>query len=350
MILEAEITPGMAVAEAVELARVVEQAGFDRLGVSDVALQPDVFVVMAACAASTERVLIGPMVTNPYTRHPAQLAAAMATIHELSSGRAFLGIGTGAGLEPLGITYPRPALTLREALVVIRSLFAGERVSFCGETVTVEGAALLRPPATPIPVSVGTRSRQVMGVAGELADIALVGARYLSPTLAATYRSWLAEGAARAGRDPSTIEVAPRMTLCVSHDGALAKRSVKRYVAHYLGLVRPDDLHVDDERLERIAGALQHARGWYFDHDRYDPPELDELVTDEMVERFAIAGTPDECIAHVERLAAMGFTSVSMNLAAVRRPGATSPAEGLRETVEAFAEVLPACRAALRRP
>jgi 5,10-methylenetetrahydromethanopterin reductase len=338
VLVEAEITPGLPTRQAVTLARLVEEAGFGRLGISDVALQQDCFVVLAACAEATHRVQLGPMVTNPYSRHPAMLAAAIASVHELADGRAFLGLGVGAGLEPLGIATSRPARTLREALIAVRALLSGESVDFAGDVFRLHGAALLCPPATPIPIAIGTRSSAVMRLAGELADTALVGARYLSPAVAAQYRSWLAEGASMAGRDATDVEIAPRMTLCVSADGALARRSVKRYVAHYLTLVRPDDLHVDAERLRAIEAALSGATGWYFDHDRFDPPELDELVTDEMVERYAIAGTPAECLPHVERLAAMGFTSVSMNLAAVRRETLFA---GLEETITGFAEVLP---------
>jgi 5,10-methylenetetrahydromethanopterin reductase len=342
VLVEAEITPGLPVGQAVTLARLVEEAGFDRLGVSDVALQQDCFVVLAACAQATRRVRLGPMVTNPYSRHPAMLAAAIASVHELAGGRAFLGLGVGAGLEPLNIPTSRPARTLREALIAVRGLFTGESVDFAGDVFRLDGAALLCPPATPVPIAVGTRSPAVMRLAGELADTALVGARYLSAAVAAQYRSWLAEGAAKAGRDVNEVEIAPRMTLCVSADGALARRSVKRYVAHYLALIRPDDLQVDVERLRAIETALTRATGWYFDHDRFDPPELDELVTDEMVDRYAIAGTPEECLPHVERLAALGFTSVSMNLAAVRRETLFA---GLEETITGFADVLPRVKA-----
>jgi 5,10-methylenetetrahydromethanopterin reductase len=344
VILEAEITPGMPVHDAIALARLVEDVGFDRLGISDVALQQDCFAVLAGCALATRRVALGPMVTNPYSRHPAVTAAAIASVQELSAGRAFLGIGVGAGLEPLGIDYPRPARTLRASVVAIRALLAGERVTQDGTVFRLEGARLLCPPSSTVPISIGTRSPAVMRLAGELAEIALVGARYLSPALADQYRAWLAEGANRVGRDAGSIEVAPRMTLCVSRDGALARRSVKRYVAHYLVLIRPAEVALANERLTAIEQALARASGWYFDHERFDPPELDDLVTDEMVDRFAIAGTPQECAAHAERLTAMGFSSVSMNLAAVRRD---TLAEGLRETIENFAEVIDRFRVAL---
>jgi len=77
MIIEAEFSPGMTLAECEEVARLAEEAGFDRLGVSDVVLWPDTFVVQALCARATSRVQIGAMVTNPYSRHPAVTAAAV---------------------------------------------------------------------------------------------------------------------------------------------------------------------------------------------------------------------------------------------------------------------------------
>ena len=337
--LEAEITPGMGPAEAVELAVRCEQVGFDRLGVSDVVFWPDCFVLQALIARATERIGIGAMVTNPYTRHPAVLAGALATLQELSGGRMFLGIGVGAGLEDLRIDYPRPVRALREAIVGIRGLLAGETVELDGEMFPIDGAGLVRPPETPVPISIGTRSRQVMQLAGELADIALVGARHFTPELARRYRGWLAEGAARAGRSADDIDVAPRLTLCVSADGDLARRSVVRYVAHYLAIIRP--VEMDPDRLAAIDEALARARGWYFDTDRYDPPELFDLVDDEWIRRYAVAGAPAEIPEQIAAVTDLGFTSASLNLAAVLRP---SMAQGLMETIDGFGTVIDRCR------
>ena len=237
LVFEAEITPGMSTREVVDLARIAEEAGFDRLGISDVVFWHDCYVLMALISQRTERIMLGPMVTNPYSRHPAVLAGLMAALQDASDGRMFLGIGVGAGLEQVGMTYPRPVATLREAITAITGLLRGETVTVHGETITVDAARMVGP-VRPVPVSIGTRSPQVMRLAGELADIALVGARNITPAIAEQYRTWLAEGAARVGRDASTIDVAPRLTLCVSNDGDLARRSMKRYAAHYAAIIR----------------------------------------------------------------------------------------------------------------
>jgi len=225
---------------------------------------------------------------------------------------------------------------------VIQALLRGETVDFAGETITIDSARMVGP-VQPVPISIGSRSPQVMRLAGELADVALVGARNIDAKIAGDYRAWLAEGAARVGRSVDTIDIAPRLTLCVSRDGALARSSVKRYVGHYAALIRPADL-VEREGgrwMTDIEAALARSRGWYFDHDRYDDPELDRLIDDDLVRRFAIAGTPAECAELTRAVLKHGFTSASMNLAAPRR---ASMYDGLKETLENSGDLLAVLR------
>ena len=326
--LEAEVSPGMSTADAVRLAQLVEEAGFNRLGISDVVYWPDCFMLQALCAQATSRIAVGAMVTNPYTRHPVVLAGALATLDDLAPGRAFCGLGVGAGLEPLGIDYPKPVTALRQAVADIRALLGGGEVG---------GERLIRPAVHPVPLSIGTRSPQVMRLAGEVADIALVGGRFLSADLADTYRVWLAEGAARSGRTLDDFETAPRLTLCCSEDGDMARRSVKRYAAHYLTIIRPPELDLAPDHMAAIEAALARSRGWYFDHNRFDDPALDDLIDDRLVQAFTIVGTPDECADQLLSVLDMGFTSASLNLAATAR---SSAAEGLAETITSFAPVV----------
>lgn len=127
------------------------------------------------------------------------------------------------------------------------------------------------------------------------------------------------------------------MTLCCSPDGDLARRSVKRYAAHYLTLIRPAELAVEPDRMAAIEAALERSHGWCFDHNRTDDEALDQLIDNRLVEAFTIVGTPDECEQQLEAVLDMGFTSVSLNLAATARPTAT---EGLAETITSFSPVV----------
>ena len=116
----------------------------NRLGVSDVVLWPDAYQLQVLAAQATEKIMIGSMVTNPYTRHPSVHAASLATLNDVSNGRAFCGIGIGAGLEEIGISPEKPVLKLRETIEAIRNLLTGEKVTSQGATVRLDGARLAR--------------------------------------------------------------------------------------------------------------------------------------------------------------------------------------------------------------
>ena len=344
MEIEVELSPVAPVEELLELARLVDGAGVDRLGISDVTLFRDSSQLQVLCAAATGKVRIGSLVTNPYVRHPAIVAAALGTLNEVSQGRAFLGIGVGAGLSGIGIEQPRPARLLEEFLTAVRELLSGEEVNLDGPAYKVKGARLQPDIAGPVPVVVGTRSRLVSRLAGRMADAVVVGARELTEDALLRYRGWVAEGAVSVGRNPAEVEVAPRVTICVSQDGEAARRSVALYAAHYLALGSAEESLVDGARFRRISELAAQASGWYFEPDVSYPAELDSLVGPEIIERFAVAGTPAECLPKLRALRAMGFRSVSMNVAAVRRPGRRMY-EGLRETLEGLAEIVPAVHA-----
>ena len=178
-----------------------------------------------------------------------------------------------------------------------------------------------------------------MRLAGEVADIALVGARNFTESTVERYKGWLTEGAARVGRDPKEIEVAPRVTLCISAESEVALSSLKRYAAHYLQIVGDHGPSVEEKRKEKIFAALERSNGWYFDHDRLDDPELESLIDYELVRSFAIVGTPEEAAEQLEEILDLGFSQLSCNLAAVQRPGNTM-AEGLTETIKGASEAL----------
>ena len=339
MRVEVELSPVIATNEMLELARMVDEAEADRLGISDVAMLRDTFLVQALCAEVTHRVRIGSLVSNPYVRHPAVVATTLATLNEISQGRAFLGIGVGAGLSGLGIEQPRPAGRLEEFLLVVGKLMSGEKLDWDGPAYRIRGAQVASDIACHIPVVVGTRSRQVATLAGRMADAVVVGAREMRADALERYRRWVHEGAREAGRDPGEVEIAPRVTLCVSQDGEAARRSVALYTAHYLSLGSVERSGLDPERFQRIRRLAGEATGWYFEPEVRYSAELDQLITPDLIERFAVAGTPRECLDQVRQIAGMGYDSISMNVAAVRRPGDTMYA-GMRETIEGLGEIM----------
>jgi 5,10-methylenetetrahydromethanopterin reductase len=339
-IIEAEITPVLKISDILKLAQLAEQVGVDRLGISDVIFYPDTYELQALCAFVTKRMSIGSLVTNPYTRHPAVIAAAASTLDEISQGRAFIGIGAGAGIRKLGVIRSPPATTIREAVRIIRELLAGKVVNYQGSAFQLSGkdSRLEFPPQRAVPILIGTRSPRIAKLAGELADIIVIGARYISDQQLTNYLRWISEGASHARRDIDSIEVAPRLTICASNDGQLARQSVKLYAAHYLALLRPPDVLIEDSKLQKIIEAVSRVKGWYFSPNVQYPKEIDNLIDQEIVDKFAVAGTPDECIKKIrDIITRYRFRSVSLNVAAVRREKIF---DGIAETIKCIGDII----------
>jgi len=186
----------------VELARVAEELGYTRIWVPDEGLAArDVFVTMAAMASATDTIQIGTGIVNPYSRHPAVTAAAVASVDELSGGRAFLGYGAGGTLtlEPLGIERSRPLVHVREAIDVSRRLFAGESVTIDGETMSLREASLSYGRAD-IEVWFAGRGPQMLRQAGAVADGVLL--EFLHKPSLGDYVRTVSDGAARTGNRP----------------------------------------------------------------------------------------------------------------------------------------------------
>src|SRR5262249_2624994 len=155
-----------------------------------------------------ERIKLGPCVTDPYSRHPSMTAMAIATVDEISRGRAVLGIGAGvSGFREMGVARARPGLAIREAVEVIRPRLAGERVTYHGDIVRIEDGKLdFRPARANVPIYVASQHPVGCRAAGRVADGAIMQGCVAEPLV--TFFRDTVHGAARAaGRDPRAIDL-----------------------------------------------------------------------------------------------------------------------------------------------
>ena len=203
------------------LARTAEEVGFDSIWVGDHYLYRgdggrergpwEAWSLLAALAAATERIRLGPLVACLAFHHPAVLAKTVATVDEVAGGRLVLGVGAGwnrTEFDAFGIPFDHRASRFEEAFEIVRRLLAGERVTFDGRWHRVDDAVLLPPPARRPPLMVGS-----------------TGPRILAATLSHvdgwnTWFDWYGNTAdgfagrigeidaacAAAGRDPGTVE------------------------------------------------------------------------------------------------------------------------------------------------
>ena len=124
-----EFVPNEDLNKIVERVKLAEEVGFEYAWITDHYNNKNVYETLALIAKETETIKMGPGVTNPYVRSPAISASAIATIDELSDGRATFGIGPGdkATFDALGIPWEKPVSTIKAAIADINTLLAGEK-------------------------------------------------------------------------------------------------------------------------------------------------------------------------------------------------------------------------------
>ena len=226
---------GFTLAEHAEIAREAERGGYTdawSLEVDGI----DCFSPLAVVGLATG-MRVGTAIANVYTRGPATLALCAAGVAEIAPGRFCLGIG--AGSQPVvetwnGGTFDRPATRVREMVQFLRSALAGERVVFRGETFSVDGFRLTRPPTHPIPIHVAALRPGMLRVAGELADGAILN--WLSPDDVPKSVSVVREAARKAGRDPDAIEITARLMINVDPPTPASDLAARRLIAGYLNV------------------------------------------------------------------------------------------------------------------
>jgi 5,10-methylenetetrahydromethanopterin reductase len=246
----------------VERARLAEAVGYDTVWLADERFYREVYSCLTHFAGHTSKVLLGPCVTDPFSRHPALTAMAIATLDEVSGGRGILGIGGGiSGFAELGITRRKPARAIKETIEVIRALLRGSSVEFHGEVINLDqGRLSFVPPRSTIPIYVASNGPFGQRVAGATADGAIMEA-CASVYEAATFSAEIATGAARAGRDPKGIKRLARLNTCIASDGRAAREAVRPLVARYLGAGRLRSRTLKDQGLELPAEVLEAVAG-----------------------------------------------------------------------------------------
>jgi 5,10-methylenetetrahydromethanopterin reductase len=304
------LPPVAPVAELVDLAVECERRGYRWLWVNDERLERDPFIVLAAMAQRTERIRLGPGVTNPYSRHPALLATATATLDELSGGRAVLGLGAGGtNHRALGIERSAPVAALREAVELIRGLWSGERMTIEGQVVHARDAALDFE-ASGLPIYIGSRGPRVLELAGEVADGVIVG--NVATTEGWSYATERVEsGAARAGRDPADVRLVAWLYACVDEDEERALDAIRPMAATSLVTSRPVLGELGIEMPDDFASAME-AADWSLATENVT--RAGALLPPELVRRFGLAGSPETCAARLRGLLAAvpGISQVSI--------------------------------------
>ena len=307
----------------VALAPHYEAAGFARFGVADWRYYPDLMVEMTACLAATKKLELESLVTDPFVRHPALTALGMATMDDLSRGRVVLGLGGGLE-QPAFWAHERvhPLDAVRDAVEISRRMFRGETVTYRGKVISVAGAALnFRPFRADLPILIAARGQRMIELAGELADIVHLAAFFMGVGHRKGELERVAKGAERGGRKMGSFEIDITMPCSVAEDGRAARRAATRPAAQGILWMAGAEKYSRDradwkapEEFNVPSHVIEALAKWDFWTSPYLPKELADLITDDVLDQVALAGTPEECAQRIRHITSQlpGVTGVRL--------------------------------------
>ncbi|MDX2973420.1 TIGR03842 family LLM class F420-dependent oxidoreductase [Kribbella solani] len=294
----------------VELARKAEDAGFGYVWTFDShLLWQEPFVIYTQILASTRRVIVGPMVTNPGTRDWTVIASQFATLNEMFGPRTICGIGRGdSALRTLG-AQPGTVDELKQCVEVVRGLARGESVSYRGQQLKfpwIENGAL--------DVWVAAYGPRALKATGEVGDGYIL--QLADPDIAAWMIAAVRRSAEQAGRDPMAIKFCVAAPAYVGDDVA-HQREQTRWFGGMVGN------HVADIVARYgTSGAVPRAlteyiegrKGYdYAEHGRAGNTHTD-FVPDEVVDRFCILGPVENHLARLTELKELGVDQFALYL------------------------------------
>ena len=277
--------------------------------------------VLGYLAARTDRIRLGSGIMQLGVRTPVALAQAALTLAEMSGGRFALGLGPSGPqvIEGLhGVPFARPLTRMRETVQIIRSAFAGEKISFAGKAFQIPLPGESRPmrlsttPNEDIPIYLATLSPRMLELTGELAD-GWLGTSFV-PEGADAYFRHLDAGLAKAGRSRGDLVVCQGAEVAFASDEDELRPMVagrKKELAFSLGGMGSASTNFYHDAYSRQGWADVAAEV----RERWQSGDRDgaaELVTDEMVLATTLIGTEDMVRARLKVWRAAGVDTVRL--------------------------------------
>lgn len=273
----------------------------------------EAFTIMAAAASNTSNILLGSAVTEPFRRHPAEIAQAFLTLDHISKGRVILGIGAGEGenIIPYGLKWESPARRLRESIEVIRLLWSGNKVDYNGKIWRLKDAIVSLQPEKEgkyPPIWVGAHSRKTLETTGRLGDGWLP--EHLEVDEYSEKLKKIRDASRAAGRDPECVTPGLMTSLVISEDHEDCHRMLNSVAARAYALLTPP------EKYE--AHGYKHPLGNLNAYKDYIPTRVSETeivsaiekVPQEICEHRYIHGTSDEVIGTIEEYVRNGLRHI----------------------------------------
>lgn len=283
----------------------------------------DCWTVLGAIASNTSRVLLGPGVADIHHVIPAKAAQIVATLDELSAGRAILAVGAGEAMNiiPFGLEFEKPkdrVLRLREYVEVVKLLWMSSRDNLAyyrGKFYTLNEAFIdqkhVRKPHPLIYIG-AIRSRKLLELIGEMADGWF---SWIVPVeKCGRYIEVIRESALKHGRNPDSIDTVIWIYTCLTEDPNIRKAAINIGKAY---------LYVEKSILEEHGYKLETPNYTYLlAHKPFKTGDellkASSFVPEELVEKTILVGDVDECIERVEEYRKAGAKCVGFRIMTIK--------------------------------
>ncbi|GAA0253724.1 LLM class flavin-dependent oxidoreductase [Haladaptatus pallidirubidus] len=292
------ILPSVSTKSSTAIAEQAEHLGYDTLWVSEL-WGTDAFVQLADIATQTETIGLGTAIVNVFSRSPAVIAMAAATVDRIAPGRFTLGVGpsTLKAVEDLhGMAYDRPVRRTHETVELIKAYLSdSDRVTYNGDLISVADFPGLDVDVPVYNAALGPANRRATG---RLCD-GWIPHNIPFNRLPDAFEV-IADTAQERGRDPDSITVAPYVPAAVSENKGTAYDAVRGHLAYYIGSgegYRRAVATVFPDEADEIAVAWQNG----------NRTKASSAVTEEMVHSLAVAGTPNTAIERLRNIINKGI-------------------------------------------
>ncbi|MEE9227940.1 MAG: TIGR03842 family LLM class F420-dependent oxidoreductase [Acidimicrobiia bacterium] len=298
--------------EVVRLAKLAEDVGFSYGWAFDShMLWQEPFVIFSLMLAETERMVVGPMVTNPGTRDWTVLASLFATLNDMFEGRTICGIGRGdSALRYLG-KKPTTLATTEAAIEVIRGLVRGDEVDYNGQKLQIPWVEK----GYDLPVWMAGYGPKALTMTGRVADGFIL--QLADPYLVEWTSKFVRNAAAESGRDPSDVKVCVAAPAYVGDDLAHQRDQVRWFGGmvgnHVADLV---ERYGDDGTMvpAALSDYIKAREGYDYEHHGKAGNPSTDFVPDEVIDRFCVLGPVENHLERIRELESIGVDQFSVYL------------------------------------
>ncbi len=304
-----EIIPDHPLPELLDAIELADALGFYACYGADETYHKDMWQLFAAAAARTRRIRLGPDVTHVILKEPTIIAQQIATLDELTNGRAQCGfsIGNFALLEQYHITdkAARPLGRLREANQVMRTMLDTGAINFDGKYYRYTGLFTSAAPVqSHLPIFIGAMlGPNTFQLAGEIADGMHHALAYSTEALNYAMDN-VRIGAERAGRDWRALDLGTMIVVSIGEDSRAAKDAARVIAAFYMSAIPP-------ALLERHGITPAEVRPIVDAFNCGDVLEGVRLTPAHISDRLSCAGTPEEVVKQIrDNVVPSGFNHV----------------------------------------